>query len=178
MSTPADAPVRWLTREEFAAWRGLLRMHAQLAARLNRELSSASELSLQDYGVLAVLSEQRDGRLRAFELGRELGWEKSRLSHHIERMERRGLVSRQQCPTDRRGLNVAVTAEGKRALEAAAPAHLAQVRRAFIDLLTPAQIASMADISATIVAAVGRECDADPDRCDRPGGAGPDPAVQ
>lgn len=162
MSTPADTPVLWLSDEEFAAWRGLLRMHAQLSAKLNRELSSTSDLSLQDYGVLVILNEQPEGHLRAFELGRELGWEKSRVSHHVERMERRGLVSRQQCSTDRRGLNVAITAEGRRALKAAAPAHLAQVRRAFIDLLTPGQIASIADIARTVVGALATECDAEP----------------
>jgi DNA-binding MarR family transcriptional regulator len=138
-------------------------MQAQLAAKLNHDLSSSSGLSLQDYGVLVVLNEQPEGLLRAFELGRELGWEKSRVSHHIARMESRDLVRRQPCPSDRRGLHVAITPEGRRALEAAAPAHVAQVRRAFIDLLTPAQIASLSGIARTVVGALAEECDSELD---------------
>lgn len=158
MSTAASTPVQWLTPEELSAWSGLQRMLAQLGAKLNRELSSSSDLSLQDYGVLVVLSEQAEGRMRAFELGRELGWEKSRVSHHIGRMEKRSLVSRQPCPSDKRGLIVAITPEGRRVLEAAAPAHVEQVRRAFINLLTPAQIASITDITRIVVAALAAEC--------------------
>jgi DNA-binding MarR family transcriptional regulator len=138
-----------------------MRMQAQLGAKLNRELSSSSELSLQDYSVLVVLSEQPEGRLRAFEVGRELGWEKSRVSHHVGRMEKRGLVSRESCPSDRRGLNVVVTPKGRRALESAAPGHVAHVRRAFIDLLTPAQIAAISDIAGTVLGDLAQECDAE-----------------
>jgi DNA-binding MarR family transcriptional regulator len=163
MSTASGTPVRWLTPEELSAWRGLMRMQAQLGAKLNRELSASSELSLQDYGVLVALSEQPTGQLRSFELGRELGWEKSRVSHHMGRMEKRGLVSRQPCPSDRRGLNIAITPEGQRVLEAAAPAHVEQVREAFIDLLTPGQIASLAGITQTIVDALAQECESDLD---------------
>ena len=157
MSTVGTA-VRWLTPEELSAWIGLQRMQAQLGAKLNRELSSSSDLSLQDYGVLVALTEQPDARLRAFELGRVLGWEKSRLSHHIGRMEKRGLVSREACASDRRGLNIVITPKGRQALEAAAPGHVEQVRRAFIDLLTPAQIASLTDITRTVVDALAAEC--------------------
>ncbi len=147
--------VRWLDERELAAWRGLQRMQAQLTAKLNRELSTDSALSLQDYTALVVLSEQPEDRLRSYELGRELGWEKSRLSHHIARMAERGLVTREKCPSDQRGLYVCLTTEGRRTLEAAAPGHVAAVRRDFIDLLNPDQLATLADITDVVVEALG-----------------------
>lgn len=163
MSTAAVPPVPWLTPEEYSAWSGLLRMQALLAAKLNHDLSVSSGLSLQDYGVLVSLNEQPDGVLRAFELGRELGWEKSRVSHHIARMEKRGLVSRKTCSSDRRGLDVAITQEGRGALEAAAPQHVEQVREAFIDVLTPGEIASLSEITWKIVDTLAQQCDGELD---------------
>lgn len=150
--TLAASTPRWLTAGEQAAWRGFLRMQAKLVARLNRDLSERAGLSFQDYGVLVLLSEQQDGRLRAYELGDELGWEKSRVSHHVARMEVRDLVTREPCPSDQRGLFVAITPEGRRALAHAAPAHVEAVRRAFIDQLTPEQLAALADIADAALA--------------------------
>ena len=79
--------------------------------------------------------------LRAGELGRATGWEKSRLSHHIKRMEARRLVERQDCVTDGRGLLVAITDHGRKAIEDAAPGHVQAVREYVIDVLTPEQLA-------------------------------------
>ena len=152
-----QAKALWLNEGELAAWRGLQRMQAQLTAKLSRELSSDSGLSLQDYTVLVVLSEQPDARLRSYELGGELGWEKSRLSHHIARMEERHLVAREKCPSDQRGLYISLTAHGRETLEAAAPNHVAAVRRAFVDLLNPAQLAVLADIAGTVVRELGHD---------------------
>lgn len=152
----SDIP--WLNAEELAAWRGLMRMQAQLAAQLSRDLSASSDLSLQDYGVLVVLDEQEMGALRPYELGRELGWEKSRLSHHIGRMEARGLVERRPCASDQRGQFVMITEHGRQVLEAAAPRHVVEVRRAFIDLLTPEQLAELATISNTVLGRLELEC--------------------
>lgn len=152
MTTPRSSDTtQWLTADEQAAWRGLLRLHAKLSAELHLDLAGHSDLSLTDYGVLAVLTERPDARMRAFELVEELGWEKSRLSHHVARMARRGLVTRERCPSDARGLYVAATARGKAALVAAAPGHVATVRRAFVDPLSPAQLAAMADVAGTIL---------------------------
>ncbi|HZT65214.1 MAG TPA: MarR family transcriptional regulator [Acidimicrobiales bacterium] len=145
------SPARWLTVEEREAWKGLQQMHAALSAVLNRQLSGQSGLSLQDYGVLVVLTEQPDGRLRPFELGRELGWEKSRLSHHLSRMAERGLVARESCPADQRGWFVAVTDEGRAAIEAAAPGHVGAVRRSFVDRLTPDQLQAQATIARVVL---------------------------
>jgi DNA-binding MarR family transcriptional regulator len=132
--------VRWLDAKELQAWKRLLLMHLQLTATLSRELAEASGLSYQDYLVLAALTDRADGRMRAFELGRELGWEKSRLSHHIARMVERGLVRREKCETDQRGAFVVVSKKGRKAIEAAAPGHVEGVRRHFIELLSPAEL--------------------------------------
>jgi DNA-binding MarR family transcriptional regulator len=130
----------WLDEREQAAWRGLLRMHAQLTAELGRRLAAESPLSYPDYEVLVALTDQPDSRLRQFELADVLGWEKSRLSHHIARMAARGLVDKVPCDTDRRGAFVAVTAHGRREIQAAAAGHVAAVRELFIDRLRPAQL--------------------------------------
>jgi DNA-binding MarR family transcriptional regulator len=148
--------VPWLNDEEQAAWRGFLSMHARVTAKLNRDMSASCGLSLQDYAVLVALTDRPDGRLRPFELGRELGWEKSRLSHHISRMVERGLVARETCPADQRGWLVTVTDRGREAIEAAAPEHAAAVRRIFVDLLTPAELVSLIELSRRVLAA----CDA------------------
>jgi DNA-binding MarR family transcriptional regulator len=93
-------------------------------------------LSGADYQVLHPLSESRDGGLRARELGAEIGWDRSRLSHHITRMEKRGLVTREECLEDARGLMVRLTDAGKAAIEGAAPEHVEAVHRYFFDLVS------------------------------------------
>lgn len=147
----------WLSEDELRAWRDLSLMQFQLSARLGRELA-ADGLSYQDYLILAALTDG-DGRLRANELGLGLGWEKSRLSHHITRMVERGLVTREKCPTDQRGSFVVITDKGRRANRAAAPAHVAAVRRFFVDLVTPSQLATIAEVAETVLAKLAAECD-------------------
>jgi DNA-binding MarR family transcriptional regulator len=143
--------VRWLDALEQRAWRGFLDVHAQLRARLHRELQAGSGLSLSDYDVLVHLTDVPDGRLRAFELGEGLQWEKSRVSKQVARMAKRGLVVRLDCPEDRRGAYVTLTAEGRRAIEEAAPAHVALVRRLVFEMLSPAQVRALAAISETVL---------------------------
>ncbi len=99
--------------------------------------------------------------MRLFELAEGLGWEKSRASHHVGRMLERGLVKRQKCTDDRRGSYVAVTAKGRREIEAAAPGHVAAVRRLFVDRLTPEQLDAIAEAAETVLAGFG-EIDASP----------------
>src|SRR5690349_7649267 len=90
--------VQWLDHDQQRAWRGLLDLHAGLRARLHRELEATSGLSLADYDVLVHLTDVPEGRLRAFELGDGLQWEKSRVSKQVARMARRGLVVKEDCP--------------------------------------------------------------------------------
>ncbi len=145
----------WLTRREQRAWRAFLLMERRLTGRVARELQRETGLSGADYEVLVNLSEAPDGRLRAFELGRATGWEKSRLSHHITRMEERDLVVRASCQTDSRGAFIVLTDAGRTAIEAAAPRHVEHVRRFFVDSLTPEQLDALADISDAVVANLG-----------------------
>jgi DNA-binding MarR family transcriptional regulator len=132
---------QWLTDDEQRAWRGLVQMNSRLDARLNRELQRTSGLSLADYDVLVLLTEAPDGRLRMFQLIEDLQWEQSRLSHHIARMQRRGLVAREECTTDRRGAFVVLTDAGRDAIERAAPGHVAAVRHLVFDGLSSQQLA-------------------------------------
>jgi DNA-binding MarR family transcriptional regulator len=134
---------QWLTDDEQRAWRGLVQMTSRLDARLNRELQQSSGLSLADYDVLVLLTEAPDGRLRMFELVDDLQWEQSRLSHHVARMQRRGLVAREECTTDKRGAFVVLTDAGRDAIEKAAPEHVALVRRLVFDGLSAEQVAML-----------------------------------
>ena len=145
-----DEP-RWLTEPEKRAWRGLQDMQMRLDSELARQLTSDSGLSYSDYAVLVNLTDQPDGRMRLFELGKVLGWEKSRLSHHVARMAKRDLVIKKPCDDDRRGAFVVITETGHNEIEAAAPGHVAAVRRLFIDRLTPRQIETLAEIAETIL---------------------------
>lgn len=133
-------------------------MQIRLTAELARQLAADSGLSYQDYVVLVVLTAQPDGRLRLFELGQALGWEKSRVSHHITRMTSRNLVTKEKCGDDRRGAFIVVTEHGRREIEAAAPGHIASVRALFIDQLTPVQLEAIAEVSETILAVLDPKC--------------------
>ncbi|MFI5492306.1 MarR family winged helix-turn-helix transcriptional regulator [Actinoplanes sp. NPDC051859] len=144
----------WLTDDQQRAWRAYLRMQARLTAELHRQLQADSGLSLSDYEVLVQLSEASSGRLRPYALQQALDWEQSRLSHHLARMQRRGLVLRQACADDGRGAYVAITDEGRDTLAAAAPAHVAAVRKLFFDQLDPDQVRAVEALSAGVLKAL------------------------
>ena len=142
---------RWLTEDEQGAWRGLLQMTAQLNARMNRQLQDDYGISLADYDVLVVLSEAPQGRRRVFELADALAWEQSRVSHQLARMQRRGLVARQECPTDARGAFVVLTEAGRAAIQRAAPAHVEMVRQLVFDGLSPEQLAALTAVTEGVL---------------------------
>jgi DNA-binding MarR family transcriptional regulator len=131
---------QWLDQREERAWRSLMEMQDGLSEFIERQLRNRCGLSLADYQVLAHLSEAPDGRLRSFELGALLHWEKSRLSQHLGRMQNRGLVSRERCLTDQRGAVIAITPRGSDLIRAAAPQHVADVREVLIDHLTATEL--------------------------------------
>jgi DNA-binding MarR family transcriptional regulator len=147
---------RWLRDDEQRAWRGLVQMTSRLDARLNRELQQSSGLSLADYDVLVLLTETPDGRLRVFEIADDLRWEQSRLSHHLGRMQGRGLVTREECTTDRRGAFVVLTAAGRDAIEKAAPAHVATVRKLVFDGLSKEQVAVLESTVTEVLSRLDR----------------------
>lgn len=145
-----DEP-RWLDEQENRAWRGYRRMRRLLDLELARELMQDAGLSEPDYDVLSDLSETPEQRLRLSELADRMLWSRSRLSHHISRMQQRGLVTREECATDGRGSVVVLTPAGRRAIEAAAPGHVAAVRRHLIDRLTPAEVAALGTLSQRVI---------------------------
>ncbi|WP_420450236.1 MarR family winged helix-turn-helix transcriptional regulator [Ilumatobacter sp.] len=149
MSGTDDVP--WLSPLEERAWRGLQFMQMRLDAEIGGRLSADSPLSYQDYIVLIELTDRADGQVRQFELVRDLGWEKSRLSHHVTRMESRGLVEKRKCPSDRRGAFVGITPAGTAAIEAAAPGHLEAVRDAFVDHLDEHELEVFATVCERIL---------------------------
>lgn len=138
-----SSDVPWLSAREERLWRGWLRMNAQLLAQMQRELQEDSGLSLSDFDVLVHLTDDPQGRVRVSDLAEQLTWERSRVSHHVTRMQRRGLVAREECPDDGRGAFVAVTAAGREAIEQAAPHHVRTVRRLVFDVLGESELAGM-----------------------------------
>ncbi len=145
--------VRWLSGPEDRAWRGYRRMRTLLDLRLARDLADGSGLSEPDYDVLSTLTERPgSSQWRASELATHLLWSSSRLAHHVGRMERRGLVRRRPCPDDGRGAVITLTEQGRAVLERAAPGHVESVRRNFIDLLTPAEVDTLAGIAEKVTA--------------------------
>lgn len=153
-------PIRWLDEREERAWRALQFMQMRLDGELARQLAADSGLSYPDYVVLVALTDRPDGRMRLFELADVLGWEKSRLSHHVARMAGRDLVTKQRCDTDRRGAYVVVTEQGRKEIEAAAPGHVGAVRRLFLDHLAPAQLEALAEVAETVLAALDDDASA------------------
>ncbi len=154
-TTPEPATVDWLSTEEQNAWRAFIRGTHRLVERLERDLK-ARGLSHDDYGVLVALSEAPGGRLRMADLADEALESRSRLSHHISRMEARGLVERETCPNDRRGAFAVLTDAGVALLTQTAPFHVASVRAHFLDHLRGEELATIRNAFARIEETVER----------------------
>jgi DNA-binding MarR family transcriptional regulator len=143
---------RWLSPAQARAWLGYRRMRALLDLQVSRDLAKDSGLSDADYDVLSNVSESPGHSMRLGDLAARMLWSKSRLSHHVARMERRGLVARRDCPSDGRGAILTLTEAGWHAVTTAAPAHVDSVRRHFVDLLTSEQIQVLGDLTETVLA--------------------------
>jgi DNA-binding MarR family transcriptional regulator len=141
-----NSQVRWLTAQQERVWRRWLTLNARLLATLHRELHNDTGLSMPDYEVLVHLTDSPQGRIRVTDLARLLQWERSRVSHHVTRMERRRLVQRVECADDGRGAFIAITPQGRDAIEQAAPHHVNAVRRLIFDALTPQEVDAFATI--------------------------------
>ena len=151
---------RWLTAEEQRVWRRWMTLNAQLSATLQRELQDDAGLSTQDYEVLVHLTDNPEGRMRVTDLARLMQWERSRVSHHVTRMERRRLVQRVECAEDGRGAFVVITPQGRAAIEQAAPGHVNTVRRLVFDALSPEEV----DAFGTIIEKALAQLDNQPAR--------------
>jgi DNA-binding MarR family transcriptional regulator len=150
------AKPRWLDQREARLWRTWLRLNQELTSVLEEQITRDGGLSGADYAVLVPLSESPDGMLRARELGREILWDRSRLSHHVSRMEKRGLVSREECAQDGRGAMVRLTDAGRAAIEGAAPGHVAATRRYFFDLLSDHEVDELTAVFDRVLANLER----------------------
>jgi DNA-binding MarR family transcriptional regulator len=151
------AKSRWLDEREQHVWQGYLHVNQDLTAVLEQQLARESGVSGADYRVLVPLSDAPGGLLRARDLGSEIGWDRSRLSHHLSRMEKRGLVTREECAEDARGLMVRLTKAGRRAIEEAAPGHVEAVRRYFFDELSNDEMETMGAVFDRVLDKLRRE---------------------
>jgi DNA-binding MarR family transcriptional regulator len=142
----------WLDDRQQRLWRGWIALTSQLPAALHRQLQADSGLSLQDFEVLVRLTEAVDARARVTDLANAAGWELSRLSHHIKRMENRGLVQRQECCDDGRGAFVVLTPVGRDAIERAAPGHSRTVRDLVFASLTDAELEAVTGFTERVLA--------------------------
>jgi DNA-binding MarR family transcriptional regulator len=141
-----------LTDRERRAWYGFLTMQEDVRRHLNRQLSVQVGISLSDYAVLSALYQYGTDSLRLFELRDLLRWEKTRLTHQVTRMRRRGLVARSESYHAGREYRVALTSEGRQLIERATPMHIDYVRRCFLDVVTPQQLDALAALSAAVLA--------------------------
>ncbi|GAB3170852.1 MarR family winged helix-turn-helix transcriptional regulator [Myceligenerans halotolerans] len=139
-----------LTREELRVWRNYIETAEALRTRLAARLQSESSLSSGDYQVLLALSEADRRALRSSELAALIGWERSRLSHHLGRMEKRGLIDRTACADDPHGVEVLLTDLGAERFRHGSVPHLRAVHELFVDALSPEQLAHVDDVTTAL----------------------------
>lgn len=140
------------TPAELRVWRGYLETTDILRGRLADRMQEVSALSMGDYTVLLALNEAEGQQLRSSALAHHIGWERSRLSHHLGRMEKRELIRRERCAEDSRGSDVILTPVGADAFRRSSVPHLRDIHDLFTSALSPAQLAAVADIVATLQA--------------------------
>ena len=152
MEEPTEERGGALDPLKLRAWRGLIETTALLRRRSDQLLYADSGLSGSEYPVLVTLHELGDATIRPTELAERIGWEQSRLSHHLARIERRGLVERRRHAADNRGSEVFITDEGRAVFLAAARGHSRTVRTDFTDVLSRPQLEALADAMETLAA--------------------------
>jgi DNA-binding MarR family transcriptional regulator len=129
----SDSAFRTLTPEQQRAWLAYMRVQLRLTYEMNRELQADSKLSLPDYDVLNALRYAPGGRMRITALAARIGWERSRLSHHVRRLENRRLVECRPAPADRRATEMTLTDQGWDEITSASSGHIELVRRLFFE---------------------------------------------
>ena len=134
---------RWLTDAEQASWRAWIEASNTLNNQLSADLQRQHDLTLADYEILVQLSENPERRLRMSELAEATLASRSRLTHQVDRLVKRGWIERQECEMDRRGSFAALTEEGWQAIVAAAPDHVESVRAYLVDALGPEEFAAL-----------------------------------
>ena len=132
-----------LTAEQEATWFAYMRVALRLNYEISRELQADSDMSHQDFHVLNALADSPGERLQLSDLAVRIGWERSRVSHQVLRMEARGLVERRPSSTDARATDAVLTPQGRDALHQAIPGHAALVKQMFFDGLDPSLLAPL-----------------------------------
>ncbi|MFC0431011.1 MarR family winged helix-turn-helix transcriptional regulator [Kutzneria buriramensis] len=154
---PAPEPTHgWLDGAQQRAWLAYIRVQLRMAYEMNRQLLADSGMSLPDFDVLTALGVADGGRMSITVLAAQIGWERSRVSHHVRRMSTRGLVSCGPSTTDKRVTEVTLTAGGRHALEQAAPGHVDLVRNLFFDGLPPELTGPLTEALETVYANIIR----------------------
>jgi DNA-binding MarR family transcriptional regulator len=141
----------WLDDEQLAAWLRFSGVLIQLPAELDSEMQRLAGITNFEYGVMAGLSESPGRTMRMSVLAGYARGSLSRLSHLIKRLESRGWVRRELDPEDGRYTNAILTDAGYAKVVAIAPGHVEVVRRLVVDVLTPAQLRQLGDISARLL---------------------------
>lgn len=150
----ATEQVRWLDDEEQTAWRRVISGWTVLMRELERRLNDRYDLSMDDYAILVLLSDQPDRQLRMSELASNAILPRPQVTYRVNRLEGRGIVRRVPCPGDRRGTNALLTDEGFALLEEAARDHVTNVRALFLDHLTREQFLAMGDAMGQVFGAL------------------------
>lgn len=127
--------VPWLNDDEQKLWRAMMAAAKAVDRAMDTRLLATEEISSADFSVLVSLSESETGMVRMRELCENLRWDRSRMSHQITRMEKRGLVTKVRCASDSRGVDVELTSHGRDVIERAAPDHVRMIRSIVFDVL-------------------------------------------
>jgi len=143
-----------ISEADWSVWRSFLMMRRQLDRALEHRLQEDAGVSGPDFEILLPLFKAPGNQLRARDLVELLGWEKSRVSHQVTRMVARGLVERQECPTDLRGSWVTLLPDGRRAVLNASRGNATELRRLFFDVLTDEEKDTLAALAERVIARV------------------------
>jgi DNA-binding MarR family transcriptional regulator len=130
---------RSLEPDEWEFWDTWMRAQRLLTRELERGLQRDCDISKAEFSVLVTLWQAAGREMRVGELSESLDWDKSRVSHQLTRMEKRGFVTRTQYGSDGRRAGVALTSEGRHAAQGAILVHGGNIRRYFLDSMTPGQ---------------------------------------
>jgi DNA-binding MarR family transcriptional regulator len=146
LDSELGAPGEQLDAEELAAWRGMLRLHADIIRELDADLTLHHGLPLSSYEVLLYLADAPGGRMRMSELADSVLLSRSGLTRLVDRLERNGLLEREQCEEDARGYFAAITEKGRALFSEARRTHLTGVRERFIDRLSREDLRTLGEL--------------------------------
>ena len=132
------------------AWRAFHKIGTSLIPHLGRQITNHSGISGTEYVVLVALSELTVPSVNLNRLAQGLGWEISRMSHQISRMEETGFVKKSRNTDDSRCFDVSITAKGRKIADAAVPLQSKEINHCFSEVLTQAQMKSLIEISEAI----------------------------